>query len=66
MNFKNFCQIKKMLLTPNFNFNPSPKVRSQSIASKSSHSSNSNNSRSSRASLAELEIKRQQAEILAC
>ena len=55
-----------MLLTPNFNFNPSPKVRSQSIASKSSHSSNSNNSRSSRASLAELEIKRQQAEILAC
>ena len=46
--------------------NPSPKVRSQSISSKSSHSNNSNNSRSSRASLAELEIKRQQAEILAC
>ena len=51
----------------NGNFqNRSPKVRSQSIVSKSSHSSNSSNSRSSRTSLAELEIKKQQAEILAC
>ena len=43
-----------------------PKVRSQFISSKSSHSCNSNNSRSSRKSLAELEIKRLPAEILAC
>ena len=41
--------------------NPSLSVRSQSISSKSSHGSNSNISRSS-----ELQIKRQQAEILAC
>ena len=46
--------------------NPSPKVKSQSISSDSSHSSNSSNGRSSRVQLAELEIKRQQAEILIC
>ena len=49
INFKNF----------------SAKGRSQFISSKSSHNRNSSNSRSSRASLAELEFKRQQAEILA-
>ena len=68
MNFKNFPQIKNMLLSrikKKFQ-NLSPKVRSQSIFSKSSHSSNSDSSRSLRASLAELELKRQQAEVLAC
>ena len=45
--------------------NSSPKVRSQSISSRISHSSNSISSRSSTASLAELEIKKQWAEIRA-
>ena len=59
-NFRNYTECKG-----NFQ-NSSPKVRSQSIYSESSHSSNSNNSRSSRKLLAVLEMKRQQAEILAC
>ena len=68
MNLKTFSNQENVINTEfkgNFQ-NRSPKVRSQSIASKSSHSSNSSNSRSSRTSLAELEIKKQQAEILAC
>ena len=63
--FSNQENVIKTEFKSNFQ-NLSPKVRSQSISSKSSHSCNSSNSRSLRKSVAELEIKRQQAEILAC